>query len=94
MVLVLIDRVNLSLTGFDFTLELNLRALLRLPARQHLMKHLNIYAAKVVYLLLSGVPRCGHKERRRSPFFLNKVLSLHFTFTVIKLAKVRTEAEP
>lgn len=55
MVLVLIDRVNLSLTGFDFMLELNLEALLSLPVRQHLMKHLNIYAPKVVYLLLSGV---------------------------------------
>lgn len=55
MVVVLIDRMNLSLTRFDFMLELNLRTLLSLPVRQHLMKHLNIYGLKVVYLLLSGV---------------------------------------
>lgn len=55
MVLVVIDRVNLSFTGFDFMLELNLRALLSLPVRQHLIEHLNIYALNVVYLLLSGV---------------------------------------
>lgn len=55
MALVPIDRVNLSLTWFDFMLELNLGALLSLPVRQHLMKHLNIYVLKVVYLLLSGV---------------------------------------
>lgn len=32
------------------------------------MKHLNIYAPKVVYLLLSDVLRCGHEERRHSRF--------------------------
>lgn len=45
------------------------------------MKHLNIYAPKVVYLLLSGVLPCGHKERRHSLFPQQRPLlfrSVHF----------------
>lgn len=60
--LVLIGRMNLSLTEFDFLLEPNPRALLSLPTRQHLMKHLNIYVLKVVYLPFSGVLLSGHGE--------------------------------
>lgn len=84
MVLVLNDRVNLSLTGFDFMLELNLRALLRLPVRQRLMKHLNIYVLKVVYLLLSGVLWCGHEERRLNSVFPQQCPAL---FSLISLSQ-------
>lgn len=80
MVLVLLDRVNSSLTGFDFMLELNLRALLSLPVRQHLMKLLNIYGLKVVYLLLSGVLWCGHEERRLALCFPQQCPPLFCSF--------------
>lgn len=95
--LVPIDRMNLSLTGFDFLLELNPRALLSLPhetASNETFKYLCVESC------LPPSLRCGVAWTRRELSFAllslsnvprNVSLSL---YGVVELIKVKTKTRP
>lgn len=79
--LVFIDGMDLSLSlTLHLLLELNPRALLSLLTRQNLMKFLNIYVLKVVYLPLCAVLDCILFEH--SPFSA-------FTPSLIKVGELK-----